>query len=183
MAKTSKQVEGDIYKLLRDSTLFTLISGNVYREGMRPKDSDKEDAVVIFTAGVPGQIQTGAVTVHIYVPAADPYDDGTLTEDGERCEEVERLAQAWVDSLTAEVSCYMFEQPQTVHTAWNDEIKQSFVVVKLNYRYFGDDYAPLTVPQEATVDATDTDDDKGYAPTLVTEDGDEVYVTPLIEKR
>lgn len=36
MAKTSKQVQGDIYRMLRDSVLYTQISGEVYREGMRP---------------------------------------------------------------------------------------------------------------------------------------------------
>lgn len=41
MAKTGKQVQGDIYKLLRDSTLYTLISGEVYRNGLRPRDSQK----------------------------------------------------------------------------------------------------------------------------------------------
>ena len=94
MAKTSKQVQGDVYKLLRDSTLYTMISGEVYRSGMRPRDSRLEDAVVIFTAGLPTQIQTGIVTVNIFVPDIDPYDNGVLVEDSERTEEVERLAQA-----------------------------------------------------------------------------------------
>lgn len=183
MAKTSKQVEGDIYRLLRDSTLFTQISGNVYRERMRPKDSRKEDAVVIFTSGFPTQIQTGVVTVNIYVPDQDPYGDGTLTEDGERCEEVEALAQAWVDSLTAEVSCYLFELSDTIHTTYDPEINQSFVVVKLAYRYFGDDNAPLLTPQQAMIDAKDEDGDKGYLPLLQTEDGNDVVVTPVITKK
>lgn len=183
MAKTSKQIEGDIYRLLRDSTLFTMISGNVYRERMRPKDSVLEDAVVIFTTGFPTQIQTGVVTVNIYVPANDPYEDGTLTEDGERCEEIEALAQVWVDSLTAEVSCYQFELSQTIHTTWNPDINQSFVVVKLAYRYFGYDNAPLMTPQQAMIDATDTDTDRGYLPVLETEDGEEVIIQPVIEKK
>lgn len=53
MAKTGKQVQGDIYQLLKDSTLYTMISGDVYRNGYRPRDSRLEDAVVIFTAGLP----------------------------------------------------------------------------------------------------------------------------------
>lgn len=182
MAKTSKQIEGDIYRLLRDSTLFTQVSGNVYRERMRPKDSLLEDIVVIFTTGIPTEIQAGVVTVNIYVPANDPYEDGTLTEDGQRCEEVERLAQAWFDSLTAEVSCYKFELAQTIHTTWNADINQSFVVVKLSYRYYGDDYAPLNTSQLALIDATDTAADRGYMPLLETEDGDEVIIQPVIEK-
>ena len=118
-----------------------------------------------------------------YTPANDPYDDGTLTEDGERCEEIEALAQVWVDSLTAEVSCYQFELSQTIHTTWNPDINQSFVVVKLAYRYFGYDNAPLMTPQQAMIDATDTDTDRGYLPVLETEDGEEVIIQPVIEKK
>ena len=162
MAKTGKQIQGDIYQLLKDSTLYTLISGEVYRNGYRPRDSRLEDAVVSFTAGFPTEIQEGVVTVNIYVPDIDPYKNGVLVEDGERTEELELLAQAWVESLTAEVSCYKFELQQTIYTEEEPDIAQHFVVVKLCYRYYGDDFAPITVPQQAMVDATDSEDDRGY---------------------
>ena len=136
MAKTSKQVQGDIYQLLKDSTLYTLISGEVYRQGCRPRDSRLEDAVVIFTTGIPNQIQTGVVTVNIFVPDIDPYGNGVWVEDGERTERVERLAQEWVDNLTTEVSCYKFKLQQTIYTEEEAEIKQHFVVVKLKYEYY-----------------------------------------------
>ena len=64
MAKTGKQIQGDVYQLLRDSTLYTMISGEVYRSGNRPRDSKKEDAEVIFTTGLTDQIQSGVVTVN-----------------------------------------------------------------------------------------------------------------------
>ena len=75
MAKTGKQIQGDIRKLLMDSTLYTKISGEVYRNGYRPRDSRREDAVVIFTAGMPEQIQTGVVTINIFVPDIDCDDN------------------------------------------------------------------------------------------------------------
>lgn len=143
MAKTSKQVQGDIYRLLKGSTLYSMISGDVYRNGLRPRDSRKEDAVVIFTTGLPYQIQTGVVTVNIYVPDIDPYDNGVLVEDGERTEEIERLAQQWVDSLTTDKSCYKFRLQQTIYTEEEPDINQHFIVVKLGYEYFGDDDAPI----------------------------------------
>ena len=136
MAKTSKQIQGDIYRLLRDSTLYEQITGEVYRAGMRPRDSRKEDAVVIFTAGLADQIQTGVVTVHIYVPDTDPYGNGVWVEDGQRLEEVERLAQQWADSLTTAVSCYMFKLQQTVCTEEEPDTHQHFVVVRLKYSYY-----------------------------------------------
>ena len=139
MAKTGKQVQGDIYRLFKGSTLYTMISGDVYRNGYRPRDSRLEDAIVTFTAGIPDQIQTGVVTVNIYVPDIDPYDNGVFVEDGQRTEELERLAQAWVDSLTAAVSCYKFKLMQTIYTEEEAEINQHFIVVKLGYEYFEKD--------------------------------------------
>lgn len=139
MAKTGKQVQGDVYELLKDSTLFSMISGGVYRGGYRPRDSKLEDAVVIFTAGMSDQIQTGVVTINIFVPDIDPYDNGILVEDGERTEVIERLAADWVDSLSADISCYRFKLMQTIYTEEEADINQHFVVVKLAYRYFGND--------------------------------------------
>lgn len=184
MAKTGKQIQGDIYRLLRDSTLYSMISGEVYRAGMRPRDSQMEDAEVIFTTGTAEQIQTGVVTVNIFVPDIDPYDNGVLMEDGERTEQLELLAQAWVDSLTAEVSDYKFRLQQTITTEEESTIHQHFVVVKLYYQYFGDDEAPLTIPQAALIDALDTDDEVGYMPLLATEDGEAVVeTTPVNVKK
>lgn len=133
---TGKRVQSDVYILLKHSTLSTMISGAVYRQGMRPKDSQKEDAIVIFTAGLPDQVQTGVVTVNIYVPDIDPYDDGLLVEDSERTEEVEGLAQQWVEGLTADRTNYLFRLQQTIFTEYEAEIHQHFVVVKLAYEYF-----------------------------------------------
>lgn len=137
MAKTGKQVQGDIYRLFKGSTLYTMISGDVYRNGYRPRDSRLEDAVVTFTAGIPDQIQTGVVTVNIFVPDIDPYDNGVFVEDGQRTEALELLTAEWIESLTAAVSCYKFKLLQTIYTEEEAEIKQHFVVVKLGYQYFG----------------------------------------------
>lgn len=183
MAKTGKQIQGDIRRLLKDSTLYTQISGEVYRNGYRPRDSKKEDAVVTFTAGLPDQIQTGVVTVNIFVPDIDPDDNGTWVEDGRRSEELEKLAQEWADSLTAEVSCYKFKLQQTIYTEAEPDINQHFVVVKLKYEYFGEDNAPIQTPQSGMIDAQDTDGDDGYFPLLETEDGDDVIITPVVQKQ
>lgn len=138
MAKTAKQVQGDIYQLLKESRLATKLSGGVYRgtpeSSYRPRDSQKEDAIVIFTAGKPGQVQTGAITVNIYVPDIDPYNNGILAEDGKRTAEIEQLAQEWVDSLIDNVYTYDFEQSDTIYTEAEPKINQHFVVVKLKYK-------------------------------------------------
>lgn len=132
MIKTSKQVQGDVYRLLRNSTLSSMISGDVYRSGQRPKDSILEDAVVIFTAGRTKQIQTGIVTINIFVPDFDV--EGVMTEDSDRTEELEVLAQQWVDSLTADKSNYIFELEDAIATDVDEQIKQHFIVVRLHYK-------------------------------------------------
>ena len=90
---------------------------------------------MIFTTGLPGQIQTGVVTINIYCPDIDPYENGVLVEDGQRCETLEKAAADWVDSLTAAVSNYKFKLQQTIYTEEEPEIQQHFVVVKLQYEY------------------------------------------------
>lgn len=135
-AKTGKQVLTDVYLMLRNSSLPTLISGEVYRKGYRPRDSKAEDATIAFTAGLPGEVQTGVVTVNIYVPDIDPYNNGVLVEDGQRCEVLEKAAAEWVESLTAAKSNYRFELQQTIYTEEAQEINQHFIVVKLKYQLF-----------------------------------------------
>lgn len=135
MAKTGKQIQNDVLALLKSGSLPSLISGKVYRRGYRPRDSKLEDAIVIFTTGLPGQIETGVVTINIYVPDIDPYQNGVLVEDGQRCEQLEMVAAEWVESLTTAVSNYRFRLQQTIYTEEEPDINQHFVVVKLKYEY------------------------------------------------
>ena len=130
MAKTGHEIQGDILGLLKSSTLASAISGGVYRAGYRPRDSRLEDAVVIFTAGLPTQVQTGVVP--------DIELNGVWVEDGARAEVLEAAAQAWADSLTCAVSDYKFAVQQTVTTEAAPEIQQHFVVVMLRYEYFNE---------------------------------------------
>lgn len=134
MAKTGKQVQSDVLELLKSGTLPSIISGKVYRNGYRPRNSKLEDAIVIFTTGLTGEIQTGIVTINIYVPDIDPYQNGVLVEDGRRTETLEVAASRWVEALTAGKSDYAFSLQQTIYTESEQDIDQHFVVVKLKYR-------------------------------------------------
>ncbi len=138
MAKTGKQIQGDIRRMLAGSKLAEAVSGGIYRNGYRPRDSRKEDIIVTFTTGIPDQIETGVVTVNIYVPDIDPCGNGVFVEDGRRTEQLEALAQQWADSLTAAKSPYLFRLRQTIYTEEAPEIAQHFIVVRLGFRCFGD---------------------------------------------
>lgn len=130
---TGQQIENSIYGLLKASSLPSFINGGVYKFGTRPKDSAKEDAVVKFVAGLPGQIHTGVVVVNLYVPDFEPYGNGVLTKDITRCTELEVLADEWVKSLTANKSNFRFWLAQTICTEGVPEINQHFVNVKLKF--------------------------------------------------
>lgn len=131
--KTAYQIQSDFYNLLRQSDLAKQISGKVYREGYRPKGSQQEDAIVIFTTGTPAQIQQGRITINIYTPFVD--FNGTLVENGKRCEELETKTQRWVDSITG-TTPYLIRLTETIHTNQDQDIHQSFVIVKLEYKLF-----------------------------------------------
>ena len=134
--KTSRNIQGDVWAMLQSSVIQQNITGGIYRDGMRPRDSRLEDAVVMFTSGSAAQIQEGVVTVNIFVSDIDLKGDGQYVEDGFRCEEIEGFAQRWADSLTADRSLYYFELADAIHTNHDADIKQSFVVVRLRYRYY-----------------------------------------------
>lgn len=136
MAKTSKQIQGDVYRMLRDSDLHTKVSGDVYLKGKRPRNSKLEDIVVCFTTGITAQVQTGIVTINIYVPDIDPFDNGVMTEDDERTCELEIEAQQWVDRLKRNVTEYNFQLQKSIYTEEDTSINQHFVVVKLYYERF-----------------------------------------------
>lgn len=134
--KTGQQIVTDIIALMRGSALASGVNGSVYRSGTRPRNSKAEDIVVVFTTGDGEQFQKGVVTLNIFVPYISVGNDGVLYEDSERCEEIESLAQSTVEALTADRSNYRFRLRDTIHTQQDDEINQSFVVVRLSYQHF-----------------------------------------------
>ncbi len=134
MTKTGQQVEDDIYGMLKNSPIAELINGQIYKDGMRPRDSNLEDAVVKFVTGLDNQIQTGTVVINIYVPDIDPFDNGVLVRDITRCTEIETTACTWVKSLTTAVSDYRFSLAQTIYTEKEEAIGQHFVSIRLNFQ-------------------------------------------------
>lgn len=136
--KTAKEIQDDVWRLLRDSILADELSGGMYKAGYRPRDSRKEDAIVKYTTGISDQIQEGIVTINIFVPDIDPYNDGVMVEDGNRTTQIERMAQDWVDQIATEVSDYDISLSEPIYTEDEPDIDQHFVVVRLNYRLLTD---------------------------------------------
>lgn len=133
--KTEKEILSDMYRMIDGSTLAEKVNGKVYLEGHRPPDSRKEDIVIIFTAGLPGDMDTGAVTVHVYVEDKD-FGNGCPEEDAGRVAEIEAAARDWFKSLTAAGSNYKFGLRQTIGSQAGEDDGQHYVVISLNYKFY-----------------------------------------------
>lgn len=135
--KTGKEIQSDIIALLKDSSLAAQVSGDVYRNGYRPRNSGLEDIVVTFVTGLVGEIQEGVVSVNVFVKDIEMNaGNGVLVENGARTAELERLAQDWVDSLTAGVSGYKFTLSNSIHTSIDSIAGEHFVAIRLGYRLY-----------------------------------------------
>ena len=132
----SKAIETDIIRLLTGSRLATEVSGGIYRAGLRPRGSEKEDIIVDFISGTVGYPSSGIVNVLVYVKDITPYGNGVNVEDGRRVDELQYMAGEWVESLTAGVSAYRFELDSTITSEDDEAIGQHFIVVRLKYYIF-----------------------------------------------
>lgn len=131
MRKTGSEIEIDIYLLVKNSRIASTINGKVYRNGERPQNSTKEDAVVVFITTVGRQTQIGKVNVNIYIP--DKNNNGYTKKDSKRCREIERVCQDFVDNLKN--GNYIFSTEYAVQTFDEPKISQHFVNVQLEFQY------------------------------------------------
>ena len=132
MEKTAKQIEKDVFRIMRDSELKNVIGGKFYRAGMRPKNAKTEDVVVKFLTGIDEQEQSGVVLVHVYVPNIQASNDGELVENITRVDELEELLNATVANL--EDGEYLFEKDGTPNSFPVEGIEQHFINMRLKYR-------------------------------------------------
>ena len=131
--KTAKQIQGDIINLLKGSDLEKAISGKVYRNGLRPTNSTKEDIIVTHTAGIGEQLQSGVITLNIFVE--DVTMNKQKVENGKRTAELELLALNWFQGIEQSSDTYYFELKETIKTTKDNSRSQHFVVIKLNYEF------------------------------------------------
>ena len=89
--KSDILIKDDVYAHIKNSPLASAVTGKICKQGVRPKDSDKEDVVIAVIANLNGQIQEAAVNVNIYV-ADDIKSDGQNQEATIRLRELCRIA-------------------------------------------------------------------------------------------
>lgn len=128
--KTEKQIEKDIFRIIKASPINTMIGGTLYRKGMRPRNAKTEDAVVAFLSGLDGQFQTGVVLLNIYVPMTQNASSDKIT-DISRVETLEAAVKDFFDECS-EVN-YLFELRETPYSEDLDEIDQTRINVRIHY--------------------------------------------------
>lgn len=128
--KTEKQIEKDIFRIIKASPINTMIGGTLYRKGMRPRNAKTEDAVVAFLSGLDGQFQTGVVLLNIYVPMTQNASSDKIT-DISRVDTLETAVKDFFDECS-EVN-YLFELRETPYSEDLDEIEQTRINVRIHY--------------------------------------------------
>lgn len=131
MKKTGTEIEEDVYLMICRSDLSTILRGKVYRDGMRPINSEDEDAVVKFLTGLDHQVQSGVVLINIYVPNLD-IGTGYKVKDVARCKMLEKSVSDIIDGLSLpEYDVFLDGIPQTFEV---EGLKQYFVNARVNFR-------------------------------------------------
>ncbi|GIZ15499.1 hypothetical protein [Capnocytophaga catalasegens] len=132
MKKTASEIEADIYKLIKNSFISRFIKGDVYREGLRPANSQKEDVIVSFLTGIFDTFsQEGKVNINIYVP--DRESSGINRKDIKRCREIEQVCQLFAENIT--LDNYHFKLSRMIQSFSEENINQHFVNMQLTFKY------------------------------------------------
>lgn len=127
MIKSELQIEQDIYNLLKGE-LKSMISGSVYKNGMRPIDAQTEDAVIAVSDASADQIQLGHVQINVYVPnIKDMPDKARMTELSEQHENLCELMNA----LTTDE--YTFYPSRAARPYEVPELRQHFVNFEIEF--------------------------------------------------
>ena len=131
--KSSKKIERDIFRMLKNSDLSEAIGGKFYRDGMRPMDATGEDAVVKFLTGTDTQEQNGVVLLHVYVPDRDIYGNGALVEDIGRVEALEDVIIEALDTINS--TEYIIKRDGTPQSYVSQDYNgQHFINARISYR-------------------------------------------------
>ena len=132
MKKTGLEIQDDVFIIIDMSTLKPMITGKIYKGGMRPINAKSEDVVVSFLTGLNGQVQVGVVNVNIYVPDITIDASGQSVCNIPRCRALEAELCKITDNLKA--SEYRFRPDNIISTFPEPEIKQHFINARIRFK-------------------------------------------------
>lgn len=128
--KVEAEIERDFYAMLKKHNFANLLRGSIYRKDMRPPKSREEDAVVSFFAGYDSQVQTGYITIDVYVPRKNQ------KIDLERITDLEIELNKFIHET--DLGEYRVEDGSSMRTYYNEDLNQDFIVSRIPFkRYTG----------------------------------------------
>ena len=131
----------DIAKSFNKSVLN--VGGNVYYRGLRPiqknASSYKEDIVVAFLTGDGSDLQKGTCLVNVYVPDVQ-VGSGMFYTNKERCAVVAEALEQFAVFANQSGSDIYFKQNGMIATLAEENIRQHFVSLKLEFKVLNNNY-------------------------------------------
>ena len=135
--KTESQVEQDFYDALQWTSLIKFVNGGLYKHGLRPFDSKKEDVIVKVTTLTAAQRQDGVVTVIAYCPNIDGAEFGRLTPNKKRLSALEYKMYEMFAELKVFLEHYdNIRLDSAIGSRYDNELKQSFTYCKIKFAYY-----------------------------------------------
>jgi hypothetical protein len=137
MIKTEYEFEQDFYNIVKDCEVAKHVSGKVYKSGLRPPDSDKEDIVVKITTVDSNQLQKGVVTIVIFVPDIDGLGGGRSVPNRNRIGQIQKFCRNFRDEVAQKLkgSYAGLKYETAIKTFSSAELAQSYVSIKLEFNY------------------------------------------------
>ena len=103
---TGVEFELYLYKLINSheipsikKTLAEEIRGQVYYSGKRPDNSNEEDIVISFVAGIDGTPSVGVIMVNVFVPDKEGSNGQPLSRDLARIMNLSQLIKEFRDTV------------------------------------------------------------------------------------
>lgn len=128
--KSDILIKDDVHTFIKNSTLASVVTGKICKQGVRPKGSDKEDVVISVIANQNGQIQEAVVNVNIYVKD-DIKSDGQNQEATIRLRELCDTASEILEVGSGEDFRFTLESQRVIEV---EGTKEHVINNRLNYK-------------------------------------------------
>lgn len=135
MIKSEYRLRQILFDSLNGSDLKSAITGKIYKDGIRPVGSDKEDVVINVIVLTSDQFQRGIANVNVYVPDISVRLNGKpqLVENSVRLAELTEIAiPVLAESATQEYAFDLGDQ----HTIAEPETNQHYVNLRIGFQFF-----------------------------------------------
>lgn len=139
MRKTWSEVEQDFYNAISQTDLGHEINGNVYKYGIRPKSSKKEDVIIKISSLNAKQLQEGTVAIMVFLQPLKKHSDGWVVPNKKRIADIESLVNKLPEEIIPLLPKYnglsLFDG---VGNFYESETEEFFVSAKIKFNYLTD---------------------------------------------